>query len=67
MKNDHVEINIQPEAIHDPKVNTLYELKDGITKASWCNSDDAPGVVALGCGSGIILILPLDTHLLLEY
>lgn len=59
-----VHINIQPETIIEPETNSLYDLKDGITKASWCASENTPGVAAIGCGSGIILVLPLDQYLL---
>jgi hypothetical protein len=61
-----VHIDIDRHAILDPPTNSLYDLREGITKAAWCHSEKAPGVVAVGCGSGLIIVEALDQFLLVE-
>jgi hypothetical protein len=61
-----VHIDIGREPLIETPANSLYDLKDGITKAAWCNSETALGVVAAGCGSGLIIIQALDQFLLAE-
>lgn len=61
-----VHIDIDREVVLDAPTNSLYDLREGITKAAWCHSDKAPGVVAVGCGSGLIIVEALDQFLLVE-
>jgi len=42
----------------------IRELQLAATRLAWCPSPDAPGLLAVGLGSGLITLLPLDSQLL---
>lgn len=52
----------------DPRTKTyeMHELGTGATRLAWCTFPQAPGLLAIGTGSGLIMLQALDEYLLVQ-
>ena len=56
------------DLIYDPRTTTytMHDLVTSATRLAWCTSPQAPGVLAVGTGSGMIMLQALDEYLLVQ-
>lgn len=44
----------------------IHDLRAGALRLDWCASADAPGLLAVGTGTGLVALVPMDSLLLVQ-
>lgn len=42
----------------------IHDLENGATRLAWSTTPDGPGLLAIGSGTGLVVLLALDQFLL---